>query len=146
MPKKPFNTNEVLSAATTNFGLLEMSLYSLARVLLSQDSYNYAKNQTFTNCARTLQVVIRETGSENAEAKIGVLEEAIQLYKIRNKIFHNPLIPIVESDGAQAKLNHGLLNTKTGQIIDGFDLKTINDHAVSANQISGKLADIINDA
>ncbi|WP_460227941.1 hypothetical protein [Aurantivibrio infirmus] len=146
MPQKAFNPNKVLSAATLNFGMLEMSLFSVARAYLTKESYSYVKNQSFTNCAKIIQIIVREKEIVDADAKIEILAEAIQLYKIRNKIFHNPLIPIVGSDGNPATINHGLLNTKSGQVFDNIDLKKINDSAVKANLLAGKIAEMTNDA
>ena len=117
-------------------------LFSVARALLTRPSYDHVKKLTFTNCAKTLQVVVREKQLDNADAKIQILEEAIQLYRNRNKIFHNPLIATIGNDGDRTTMSHGLLNTKTGKPIDGFDLRKINDYAVKANLLSGELVKI----
>jgi hypothetical protein len=134
---KPFDPSEVVSSAIYNFTLLENALFSFARREFSEETFNYLSNLNFVPAAKTVQAILREC--RNEEELVQTLNEAIGVYKHRNKIAHNPLVLSLQANESSVTTSHILFDSKKGVPIEGYSLKEINDYGVKANMIAGKI-------
>lgn len=134
---KSFDPNEVISSAIYNFTVLENSLFAFAKRELSEETFNFVSNLNFVPAAKTVQAILRESRSD--EELIQTLNEAIGVYKHRNKIAHNPLMLSLQANETSVTANHILLDAKKGVPIEGYSLKESNDYGVKANMIAGEI-------
>ncbi len=137
---KPFDPNEVLSSAMYNFTSLELSLFMFARKHFSEDTYNHVSTLSFTAAAKTTQAILRENDPDKFKDMLQILNEAIGVYKHRNKIAHNPLMVSIGAIDGKSVASNLLVDAKSGKPVDGYSLKEINDIGVKANMLAGRIS------
>lgn len=136
---KPFDVNEVISSAMYNFTLLENSLFLFAKREFSDETFNFLSNLNFVSAAKTVRAILRENHNDDKKELIQTLNEAIGVYKHRNKIAHNPLMLVPKTSEDSVTTSHTLFDAKKGSQIEGYSLKEINDYGVKANQLAGNI-------